>query len=316
MNYLIYPIKEMGITQGYSDNFTHLRHNLGNPKDYPIDDNCGSVGKTGGFYCPCNEMTVKKIYGIGKKASNCIWLESTSKVITPSFNDFVTIMIAHPDDINLKDVYVGKKYKRKEFITMEGKDGFATGYHLHISVGRGLLLNSGWLLNSRNAWVINTTGGAVKPENAFYIDPSFTKIKFSDHLKFNYLPIEKNEINNDYYVNCYSLNVRNGSGINFKIVNSLPKGTLVNKLGENDGWIEIGDDQWVSKNYLTQNKPNIYYVTKKVIVDNLNVRDNPNGKKLIVKAPLKKNTIVSIMEIQGNWTKINNNRYVYSSYVE
>ena len=61
MNYLIYPLKVMNITQNYKDDFTHRRHTIGYPKDYPIDDNCGSSGKTGYFYCPCDEMVVKKI---------------------------------------------------------------------------------------------------------------------------------------------------------------------------------------------------------------------------------------------------------------
>lgn len=312
MNYLIYPIKEMGITQGYNDNFTHLKHNLGNPKDYPIDDNCGSYGKTDGFYCPCDEMIVKKVYGVGKSASNTVWLESTSKVNTPTFNDYVTIMVTHSDDVDLKNVYVGKKYKRKDFIMMEGKDGFATGYHLHISIGKGLFLNTGWLLNSRNAWVINTTGGAVKPEEAFYIDPGFTTIKNNNNIKFINLP---NVSSNEYFVSCYSLNVRKGPGIQYEAINSLPQKTLVNKLDENNGWVKISDDEWVSGNFLSNIKPNNYYLTKKVIVNDLNVRNKPNGLKLKDKAPLKINTLVAVMEVDGNWTKINNNRYVYSKYI-
>ena len=64
MNYLIYPLKIMNITQTYKNDFSHSRHTIGTPKDYPIDDNYGAAGSNGYFYCPCDKMVVKKIYGV------------------------------------------------------------------------------------------------------------------------------------------------------------------------------------------------------------------------------------------------------------
>ena len=125
MNYLTYPLKVMNITQGYNDNYTHKRHSEGNLKDYPIDDACGS-GNNSYFYCPCDEMVVKKVYGVGLRASNTIWLESTTPVITPTFTDYITIMIVHPKDKDLKNVYVGRKYQRNEALFPKGADGFAS----------------------------------------------------------------------------------------------------------------------------------------------------------------------------------------------
>ena len=92
MNYLTYPLRIMNITQGYDDNYTHKRHSEGNLKDYPIDDACGS-GSNSYFYCPCNELIVKKVYGVGLRASNTIWLESTTPVITPTFTDYITCLL-------------------------------------------------------------------------------------------------------------------------------------------------------------------------------------------------------------------------------
>ena len=109
MNYLTYPLKVMNITQGYNDNYTHKRHSDGNLKDYP-----------------CDEMVVKKVYGVGLRASNTIWLESTTPVITPTFTDYITIMIVHPEDKDLKNVYVGRKYQRDEALFPKGADGFAS----------------------------------------------------------------------------------------------------------------------------------------------------------------------------------------------
>ena len=80
MNYLIYPLKIMNITQTYKNDFSHSRHTIGTPKDYPIDDNYGAAGSNGYFYCPCDKMVVKKIYGVGTTATNVLWLESLTPV--------------------------------------------------------------------------------------------------------------------------------------------------------------------------------------------------------------------------------------------
>ena len=176
MNYLIYPIKIMNITQTYKNDFSHSRHTVGTPKDYPIDDNCGATGPNGYFYCPCDAMTVKKIYGVGSSSTNVLWLESTTPVITPTFSDYVTIMIGHIEDAELNKLKIGQTFTRKEPIAIEGKDGFATGEHFHIVVGRGKFRGSGWVKNTNDIWVINTTGGSVNPEDAFFIDNTFTTV--------------------------------------------------------------------------------------------------------------------------------------------
>ena len=302
------------MTQTYKET-GHIAHNKGNPKDYPIDDNGGDSKKNSYFYCPCAEMIVKRIYGVGTTSGNTLWLESTSQVVTPTFTDFVTIKITHPNDDQFKNIFIGKKYQRGEKIVLEGDDGKATGYHLHISVGRGQMVGSGWSKNSTGAWVIKTTKGGVKPENAFYIDKNFTTIKNTKGLKFisldenaslNTLPIK--------YVTT-SLNVRYGPSTTFKIRNSLPAGTKVNILEEKGTWSRISSDEWLSSNYLTTAQPSIIYETKQTTADFLNVRKTPNGTILKVKAPLPKNTTVAVMETKNNWTKINADRWVYSPYL-
>ena len=84
----------------------------------------------------------------------------------------------------LNKLKVGQVFTRKERIAIEGKDGYATGEHFHIVVGRGKFRGSGWVKNTNGIWVINTTGGAVKPEDAFFIDNTFTTIKNSAGLNF------------------------------------------------------------------------------------------------------------------------------------
>ncbi len=314
MNYLTYPLKKMNITQGYSDNYSHKQHNTGEPKDYPIDDNGGTSKKEAYFYCPCDEMVVKKIYGVGTNVGNTLWLESTSLVITPTFTDYVTIIIVHPNDSDFKNLKVGQKFKRGDKIVEEGDDGKATGYHFHISVGRGKLIGTGWIKNSNGIWVIRTNNGAVKPEEAFFIDPNFTQVLTTKGIPFVKLYEDKEEEDNYWYV-TESLNVRIGPGTNYKCINSLPKNTEVKILETVGTWAKISDKEWVSKNFLTKTKPSKIYKTLKTTATSLNVRKSPNGKILSTKAPLMQNTTVAIMTTRGNWVKINTDRWVYRSYL-
>lgn len=303
----------MNITQTYKDNYSHSKHILGIPKDYPIDDNCGTSQKTGYFYCPCDEMIVRKIYGVGLRSTNSLWLESTSKVITPTFNDYVTIQIAHPNDNEFQNIYVGKKYQRYDKIFREGNDGFATGNHFHISVGRGKMLGTGWQKNTYGAWVIKTTLGGVRPEEAFFIDNKFTTIK--NNRKIAFISINE-KANNIFYTTARSLNVRCGPGINYKVLNTFPKNTKVQIYEQKGSWGKISNHEWLSTNYVTNKKPPKYYETTITTAHRLNVRNKPNGKKLSYKAPLIKNTSVAIMKKSGNWTQINIARWVYNIFLK
>ena len=316
MNYLIYPIKIMNITQTYKNDFSHSRHTVGTPKDYPIDDNCGATGPNGYFYCPCDAMTVKKIYGVGSSSTNVLWLESTTPVITPTFTDYVTIMIGHIEDAELNKLKIGQTFTRKEPIAIEGKDGFATGEHFHIVVGRGKFKGSGWVKNTNDIWVINTTGGSVKPEDAFFIDNTFTTVKNSAGLNFLDLYIPDIEEDDYYYTTAESLNIRLGPGTNYNAINTLPKNSRIKVREFINNWARITDKEYVASNYVTKKEPSKYYETKSTTADFLNVRSKPAGTILKVKAPLPKGTTVAVMEEKNGWTKINTNRWVYSSYVK
>lgn len=46
------------------------------------------------------------------------------------------------------------------------------------------------------------------------------------------------------------LNVRSGPGTNYKVIEEYQKGTLVKPLSYSNGWARIGDNMWVSANYL------------------------------------------------------------------
>lgn len=185
-NYLTYPVKCMNVTQGYTGNYSHEPHHTGSPKDYPWDEACIDYGRSP-MYCPCDEMKIVRIY---TKGTNTIWLESTDKVdFADGTSDYVTLMVTHPNDSDIKRLKVGQRFKRGELICYEGTDGNATGNHFHFSAGKGKLKGNGWTKNSNNKWVLTTTGGTFKPEELFYIDRKFTaQVKKSNGICLKDLP--------------------------------------------------------------------------------------------------------------------------------
>jgi hypothetical protein len=176
----------MNITQGYVGNYSHEPHATGTPKDYPWDEACGNTGRSP-MYCPCDEMKIKRIY---TKETNTLWLESTTKVnLADGTYDYVTLMVTHPNDSDIKRLSKGQKFKRGDLICYEGTDGNATGNHFHFAVGKGKYLGTGWAKNTKGKWVLTCTGGAKKPEEMFYIDKAFTTlVKKTQGIKFKNLP--------------------------------------------------------------------------------------------------------------------------------
>ena len=94
---------------------------------------------------------VKKIY---TKDANQVWLESTDKVLYADGTiDYMTISTWHDNDVsNLK---VGDIIKQGEVYYNEGKKGYATGNHIHLTVGKGKFTGTGWYKNSDGNWCIN-----------------------------------------------------------------------------------------------------------------------------------------------------------------
>ena len=55
--------------------------------------------------------------------------------------------------------------------------------------GKGKMLGTGWVKNTKGKWVLTCTGGAKKPETMFYIDRTFTKlVKKTRGIKFKNVP--------------------------------------------------------------------------------------------------------------------------------
>lgn len=255
-NYLIYPTKIMSITQNYTDNFSHKPNSDGKPiYDYPIDENCGSTGRDY-FYCPCDEVEIKRIYGVGSSGANTIWLQSTSKVVFANGEeDYCTILVTHPNDDTLKPLKVGETFKRKEKMFLEGKDGNATGNHFHISVAKGKFVPTGWKKNNLGAWCI--TGKPIKPEEAFFIDREFTTIKKTAGLKFKDIPkievpkpVEKNSKVTQVEVIVDKLRARTTPKIaSDNIIGFVEKGYYNILAIDTDAkydWYEVEKDKWIA----------------------------------------------------------------------
>ncbi len=217
-NYMIYPMKTMRITCRY-DEGSHKKHNVGVTNgivDYPIDDGGKDTG-CDPVYCPCDEMKVTAIRGVGNSlVTNTIWLVSTSSVVTPTFTDVVYITLTHSNDDDIKDITVGKTYKRGDIICHEGRDG-ATNNHIHITCGRGS--STSWQQNSNGSWVIS--GNSMKPEDVFYLDPSFTNEVWGGYLPWIKLPrelvgspVERNTSKDQLEVIVNNLNARSLPGLN------------------------------------------------------------------------------------------------------
>ena len=67
----------------------------------------GKDGGREGIYCPCDEMRVTAIKGVGNKnITNTIWLVSTTKVQTPTFNDYAFMTLTHSNDSDFKNIKV------------------------------------------------------------------------------------------------------------------------------------------------------------------------------------------------------------------
>lgn len=94
--------------------------------------------------------TIKRIYS----SVNAVWLESNEKVkYADGTIDYMTVLTMHDNDVS--NLYVGKVVKQGEIYYQEGTRGYATGNHIHLTVGKGKYTANGWYKNSNGNWVIN-----------------------------------------------------------------------------------------------------------------------------------------------------------------
>lgn len=93
---------------------------------------------------------IKRIY----TNTNTVWLESIDRVkYADGTIDYMTVMTMHDNDVsNLK---VGDIIKQGTIYYEEGRQGYTTGNHIHLAVGKGKFTGNGWFLNSEGSWIVN-----------------------------------------------------------------------------------------------------------------------------------------------------------------
>lgn len=184
-NYATYPCSTMNITQTYNGNTSHIQCSSGTPFDFPTDEACENTGRSW-MYCPCDEMEVVRLSGVNDSDhTNAIWLKSTSKVNMPIGEDYLVMMVIHPEDDDLGSIQVGQKFHRGDPMFREGQDGVATGNHFHISLGTGNgIVGTGWQRNNLEGWVLLPAGQPIKIEEGFYLDTSFTTVEDNKGITF------------------------------------------------------------------------------------------------------------------------------------
>lgn len=186
MNYLTYPFKYMRITQNYNGSTSHYGHSHGSPADYPVDEGGKDTGRDP-MYAPC-DLFVRRVWGVGNSGVNTLFVQSRKKMLTPCGKyDYICMQITHENDEDLKKYKAGDLIPAKTVICREGTDG-ATGNHIHLSVGLGAFVGNCWRKNSKGKYVLTTTNGTLKPEQAFFIDRSFTTVMNAGSIKWTNLP--------------------------------------------------------------------------------------------------------------------------------
>lgn len=129
-------------------------------------------------------------------------------------------------------------------------------------------------------------------------------------------------------VTASTLNVRSGPGANFgKVGNPLSSGAKVQVYEKKDGWLRIGNGQWVSAEYVkltgkaTESKETPKPAEAKptaegvVTASQLNVRSTPSTDGKVVDT-LKSGTKVTILSESDGWMQIGPGRWVSGKYVQ
>lgn len=208
MNYLTYPMKVMRITQNYNGSTSHYGHSHGYPADFPIDEGGKDSGRDA-VYAPC-DLFVKRVWGYRSSGVNTLFLQSRTKMLTACGKyDYICLQLTHENDEDLKKYKEGSLIPAKTVICREGSDG-ASANHIHMSVGVGSFKGNCWRKNNykkngkdEGKYVMTCTE-TLMPENAFYIDKSFTRIDGNGGIKWRSLPfpLGKYEVQEGVYVRC------------------------------------------------------------------------------------------------------------------
>ena len=169
----------------------------------------------------------------------------------------------------------------------------------------------GW---HKNSYGIYTIDNAVKPQDYLFLrNDTIVKNDVYKGTKYSF-KVDDNSSSIVKYTTT-DLNERKGPGTNYPLVNTLLENTAVTVYEINGSWARIEQDMWVSNNFLTTKKPQNYYKSMEVYnCETLNVRQSANNGLVVGTIPV--NTVVSVIEVQNDWTRIGQNKWVYNAYLK
>lgn len=198
--YAIYPFEYMNITQRH-DQGNHAPHWKGskNYSDKAWDEACKDTGRS--YFVPQNDFKIEQVLGLNtSKPTNSVRLKSVNKLTMPNGKtDYLCITLTHMNEDNLKQVKAGQVLKKGTKILLEGRDGYTTGNHFHITANTGKYYG---LLENSNKVHCFTYTKSLLPNEAFYINPKFTKVINNNKYSFKNVPIETvkyySKVSNNY----------------------------------------------------------------------------------------------------------------------
>ena len=185
--YAIYPFRHMNITQRH-DQGNHVPHWKGstNYGDKPWDEACKDGGRS--YFEPKNDFVIEQVLGLNTTTTNSVRLRSVNKLYIPykAEPDYLYITLTHMNEDNLRQVKQGQILKSGTKILLEGTDGYCTGNHFHITANIGKYY--GLLQNSNGSWCY-TYEKSLLPNEAFYLDGSWTQVIYAREYSFQPVPV-------------------------------------------------------------------------------------------------------------------------------
>ena len=155
---ILFPMKYYAPYYGYGG-----LHTGQHKYSYAID----FIGKDSGkdeIYAPF-DCVVTNVYA-KKGHSYEVWLQSKDKVLPRNGElDYYTITYTHPTEI--KDMKIGQEFKQGQLVCHEGKEGGATGNHLHFEIGRGK--SNTWKIEKHGSTWYYMNQNKVKPEEYLFL---------------------------------------------------------------------------------------------------------------------------------------------------
>lgn len=153
------PMLDIAVSQSYGEGISPDNQHY---YSYSLDLS-GKDKEASYVYAPF-DCKVAQVY-CPKGHSYEVWLHSTKKVLCPNgYYGYLTLTITHPTEI--KNMKVGQKFKQNQLICREGKEGGATGFHIHIEVSTGHV--TGWKTIKNQYGTFYMNKNAVPPQEYLF----------------------------------------------------------------------------------------------------------------------------------------------------